>query len=214
MERNTCGRIAGVFCFVGFEDLVNIAEETKRPAVTLPWAIFLTLGITTLLYVLVSAVAVLMVPIDALAQSKAPLSLVFERVAKMPPGLISAIAVIATLNGIVVQMIMASRVLYGLARQGHIPTAFGRVHPLTRTPVFATVVVVGVILALALLFPMERLAEMTARFTLVVFALVNAALVLIKWRGEPAPVEAFVVWSWVPILGVLNCLLLLAVDFI
>ncbi len=217
LETGHWGSILGAsllafFAFVGFEDLVNIAEETKRPAVTLPWAIFITLGATTILYVLVALVAVLMVPLEDLAQAKAPLSLVFERVAKMPSSMISAIAVVATLNGIVVQMIMASRVLYGLARQGHLPAVLGVVHPATRTPLFATLLVVIVILLLALLFPLAGLAEMTARVTLIVFGLVNLALLLTKLRGDPAPADAFVVWTWVPLLGVVSCLFLLAAD--
>ena len=202
------------FAFVGFEDLVNIAEETERPAVTLPWAIFITLGVTTLLYVLVASVAVLMVPIDDLARAKAPLSLVFERVAEMPPLLITLIAIVATLNGIVVQIIMASRILYGLGRQGYLPAGLGVVHSVTRTPLLATFLVVVVILLLALLFPLAGLAEMTARITLTVFGLVNLALFFIKQRGEPAPDNVFVVWTWVPVLGVFSCALMLAAEFL
>ena len=97
----------------------------RDPRRTLPRAIFLTLAISTLLYVLVVWVALVSVGQAELAQSKAPLALVFERLTGASPRTMSAIAVVATLNGIIVQIIMASRVLYGLARQGNLPAASG-----------------------------------------------------------------------------------------
>ena len=202
------------FAFVGFEDLVNVAEETKTPAKTLPRAIFITLGASALLYFLVSSVAVLMVPIEDLANAKAPLGLVFERTTGATPELISAIAVLATLNGMVIQMIMASRVIYGLSKQGSLPSLFANVHPRTQTPLIATALVVTIILVLALSFPLEGLAEMTSRIALTVFALVNLALLRVKLRGDPAPADAFLNWTWVHILGAMSCVGLLFADII
>ena len=202
------------FAFIGFEDLVNIAEEVKRPQRTLPWAIFWTLALTTLVYVLVVAVAVLAVPLDELAASRAPLSLVFARVTGLSPAAISAIAIVATLNGVIVQIIMGSRVIYGLADQGSLPAALGRVSPLTRTPLIATGLVVLVILALALALPLESLAETTSRITLTIFALVCAALVKLKLEGVPPPETAFVVPLWVPLLGIFTCTGFLLTDLL
>ncbi len=197
------------FAFVGFEDLVNVAEETKTPAKTLPLAIFLTLGIATVLYMLVTAIAVLSVPVEELAAAKAPLTLVFERVTAAPPAIITAIAIVATLNGVIVQIIMASRVIYGLAKLRSLPQALGTVNPVTRTPLRATALVAVLVLLLALLFPLQGLAVMTSRITLVIFTLVNLALFQIKRSGEPAPANAFVVASWVPIVGIVSCIVLL-----
>ena len=120
--------LLAVFAFIGFESLANIAEEVREPQRTLPRAIFLTLALSTLLYVLVVWVALVAVPSEELAQSKAPLALVFERLTGASPRTMSLIAVVATLNGIIVQIIMASRVLYGLARQGELPGFFGAVN--------------------------------------------------------------------------------------
>ena len=197
------------FAFVGFEDLVNVAEETKTPAKTLPRAIFLTLGIATALYMLVTTIAVLTVPVEELAAAKAPLTLVFERVTAAPPAIITAIAIVATLNGVIVQIIMAARVIYGLAKQRNLPQFLGAVNPVTRTPLTATAMVSALVLLLALLFPLQGLAVMTSRITLVIFTLVNLALLQIKRSGEPAPEHAFVVARWVPILGIVCCLGLL-----
>lgn len=202
------------FVFIGFEDLVNIAEEANEPLKTLPRAIFWTLVISTLLYIAVASVAVLSVPIDGLAASTAPLGFVYEQVTGGSPLVISAIAIVATLNGIIVQMIMASRVLYGLAVQGDLPALIGRVNRVTRTPLVATGVVIVLVLLLGLAFPIEGLAEMTSRVTLTVFSLVNLALIRLKLRREPAPPRGFEVGIWVPVTGLLASLVLLAHDVV
>jgi len=202
------------FAFIGFEDLVNIAEEVKEPLKVLPWAIFLTLVLSTLIYICVVAVAVLSVPLEGLAASKAPLGFVYESVTGGSPLIISAIAIVATLNGIIVQMIMASRVLYGLSAQGDLPGILSQVSPLTRTPLIATALVVAIILMLALLFPIEGLAVMTSRVTLTIFSLVNLALLRLKLREDAPPEGIFTVGLWVPVAGLSASLLLLAHDAI
>jgi amino acid transporter len=147
-----------------------------------------------------------------LARSPAPLALVFERLTGASPLTMSLIAVVATLNGIIVQIIMASRVLYGLASQGDLPVIFSRIDRRTHTPLVATVTAGAVILVLALLVPLHDLAEVTARLTLVVFAVVNLALVVIRRRAASFPTIGFVAPVWVPWAGAAACLLLLAVD--
>lgn len=202
------------FAFIGFEDLVNIAEEVKNPLKVLPWAIFLTLLLSTLIYIAVASVAVLSVPLDGLAASKAPLGYVYERVTGGSPLVISAIAIVATLNGIIVQMIMASRVLYGLSAQGDLPGFLAQVSAATRTPLIATGLVVAIVLVLSLAFPIGGLAEMTSRVTLTIFFLVNLALLKLKLREDSAPESVFTVGLWVPVTGLLASSLLLAHDAI
>ena len=202
------------FAFIGFEGLANIAEEVQEPERVLPKAIFITLVLSTLLYVAVVWVALLAVPQSELAASQAPLSLVFERITRAPPAVISLIAIIATLNGVIAQTVMASRVLYGMAEQGLLPPLLGKVDRRTRTPVLATFLVMVVILLLAVTFPLEGLAEMTSRVTLVVFALVNAALVQLKRNGTPAPDGYFSVPILVPIAGLVLCVAMLLADLI
>src|SRR6476659_766797 len=171
--------LIAVFAFIGFEGLANIAEEVRDPKRNLPRAIFLTLVISTLLYVCVVWIALVAVGHADLARSDAPLALVFERLTGLSPRSMSFIALIATLNGIIVQIIMSSRVLYGLARQGDLPAAFGAVGTKTHTPVVATAVTTALVLALAWALPLHDLAEVTARLTLVVFAVVNVSLIRI-----------------------------------
>ncbi len=193
------------FAFIGFEGIVNVAEEVKDPTVTLRRAIYLTLLISTVLYIAVAAVSVVVVPPAELGRSEAPLALVFERATGASPRWLGAIAIIATLNGIIVQIIMASRVIYGLAVQGRLPAALARVHPVTATPIVATGLVVVAVYLLAVFLPLEQLAVWTSRITLVVFALVNAALVRIKLRGDPAPAGVAVQPLAVPALGAIIC---------
>ena len=202
------------FAFIGFEDIVNLAEEVRRPERVLPRAILLTLVLGTLVYVLVMTVAVLSVPLDELAASRAPLSFVFGHLTGASPVIITAIAIVATLNGVIIQIIMASRVLYGLGKQGNVPAIFAKINRLTHTPVVATVVITGLVLTLALSFRLEGLAEMTSRIVLVVFTLVNMALILLKRRGDAPPHGGFTVARWVPIAGCLSCLAMLASGFV
>ncbi|MGI9409811.1 MAG: APC family permease [Hyphomicrobiaceae bacterium] len=208
------GGVLAFFAFIGFEDLVNMAEETQQPARTLPRAIFLTLIISTVLYLLVATVAVLNVPINQLARAEAPLSLVFERTTGVSPATISAIAIIATLNGVIVQIIMAARVIYGLANQGSLPAQLGNVNAITRTPLIATALVGMLVLILAMVVPLTRLAETTSQITLTVFALVNIALWNIKRRGESAPENCYIVPAWVPVVGFASCVLFLVVGLL
>ena len=198
------------FAFIGFEDLANVVEEAKVPQRDIPRAMVLTLVISTVLYVAVAAIAEAAVPVAELAASPAPLSLVFRTLAGVSPATISVIAIIATLNTILAQMTMAARVVYGLARQGDLPGFAGRVHPKTATPLIATALIVAATLALALLVPFERLAEGTSLATLVVFALVNLALLRLRHRKIHTDGPHIRVPLWVPAAGLVSCLAMMA----
>ncbi len=188
------------YAFLGFEDMVNVAEEIKDVERILPRAIVMTLVLTTLVYFLVAIVSVLVVAPMDLADAGAPLTLVYERAGGYWPSALSVVGVLAMINGALIQLIMASRVVYGLARQGTLPMFLAAVHPKRRTPLCATALIGMLVLAAALWFPLAALAEWTSRFTLTVFAMVNLALLVIKWRRAfPAPVWAVPVW--VPAIG-------------
>ena len=204
--------LIAVFAFIGFEHLVNVAEELRDPARTLPRALFLTLGLTALIYALVVWISVTSVPPAELARSPAPLALVFQRLTGLPLATMSAVAVVATLNGVIVHMIMIARVLYGLASLGRLPRALARVHGATGTPLVATGAGVAVILVLALAVPLEGLADLTARCTLAIFAMVNLALLRIKSREARPPAGVFVCPRWVPAAGLASTVLLVALD--
>lgn len=204
--------LVAVFAYTGFEHLVNVAEELKAPSRTLPRALFATLAVTASIYAVVVWIAVVAVPPAELALSKAPLAMVFERLTGMPLLAMSLVAIVATLNGVIVHMIMIARVLYGLAGQGNLPALLGRVHPATRTPILATLIGIAGILVLALLVPIAGLADFTARLTLVIFVIVNLALIRIKRQEAVPPAGIFLCPGWVPVAGLASSLLLLAAD--
>lgn len=202
------------FAFIGFDGMVNIVEETENPARNMPLGIFITLMISTLLYFSVAAVAVLLLPLEDLGTSTAPISLLFERLTGISPLGITFIAIAATFNGIVIQTILSARIIYGMARVGRLPKGLAQLHVRTRTPLIATALVTASILIFALFFPIGILAERTSQLVLVVFILINLSLLRIKWRGDPAPDGIFIVPVVVPIVGLITCIAMFAGPFI
>ncbi|MCH9808753.1 MAG: amino acid permease [Alphaproteobacteria bacterium] len=200
------------FAFIGFEDMVNVAEEVKEPKVAMPIAIALTLVVTTALYFVVALVALAHVPVSELSASKAPLTLVFERLFGMDGSIVTGIAIAAVLNGVLVQIIMASRVLYGLSRMGALPAVIGKVNSVTRTPLVATILVLAPVLVLSLVSQTATLAELTSTITLSVFAVVNLALWRIK-RGGDDRGEGLRVPTWVPLTGFVVCVVFLVTEW-
>ncbi len=188
------------FAFIGFEDLENMAEEVRDPTRILPRGILLALLITAGLYALVSFAAVRSTPIAALAVSEQPLALVWENARGTSAGFLSAIAVAAAVNGVLAQIVMAARVLFGLGRRASWLSVFTQAHPRFGTPVLATFVSGVVVIVAALALPVATLAEATAYVLFGVFILVNIALILLKKRLPDAP---FRVPVWVPWTGLI-----------
>ena len=198
------------FAFIGFEGLANVVEEAKVPHRDIPRAMVLTLLITTILYVAVAAIAVSAVSVERLSLSVAPLSIVFREVAGVSPVTISIIAIVATLNTILAQMTLAARVVYGMARQGNLPGIVGRVYPKTATPLVATALIVVLVIALALTVPLVRLAESTSLATLLVFALVNLALLRLRHRRVQSHGPHIRIPILVPVAGFATCAAMIA----
>lgn len=203
-----------VFAFVGFEGIVNIAEEVKNPRRDLPRALIGTLAITAALYIAVTWVALIALGPETLGETKAPLAAVFEKLTGLPPVVMALIAIVATLNGIIASIILASRVAYGLSRHGELPPLFGHVHPSTRTPLAATAIATAISLGLALSVPLEGLADLTSQLTLAMFAMVNLALVLIKSREAAPPPDTFVTPRLVPLAGFVATIGVIAADIL
>ncbi len=197
------GGVIAFFAFIGFEDIENMAEETLRPEWTAPRAIFWTLGITMAIYVVLSVIAVLAPGREAITGSSAPLAVLFEQITGLPSAPVAAMAAVAMINGILVQIVMASRVLYGMAREDIAPAWLGAVSKTRQTPARATFVVAIVILTLALLFPLVRLAEVTSLVTLGVFALVNISLFALGNKLDDILVRR---WRWWGLFGAAICI--------
>ena len=207
------------FAFIGFEDIVNMAEEVRKPKRNLPLAILISIGIATLIYFLIATIAVLAVPPAQLAESKAPFAVILADRGPFIRTTISLISMVAVINGALIQIVMASRLLYGMANQKLAPAALSRIHPRTRTPVRATIIAGSVVLILALALPLLSLAKLASTVTLAVFALVNISLFILKRREATNPPTSeslkdhFTCPRWIPLLGFLLCILFLALNF-
>ncbi|MCL5777847.1 amino acid permease [Limibaculum sp. FT325] len=201
--------ILAFFAFLGFEDMVNMVEETRDPTRTMPRAILAALAVTTLLYALVSWAAVRAVPVAELAASGQPLVMVFERATGQGAAFLALIAVAAALNGVLAQIVMSARVLYGLGRFVPGFGCFHHAHPRLGTPVLGTAVATAATIGLALSAPLVALAETSALLLLAVFLAINLALVALRRRG-PVPEGAFAAPGWVPMAGAVLSALALA----
>lgn len=199
------------FAFIGFEDMVNLAEEVRNPESTMPLAILLALVAVTVIYALVGYVATRAVAPDALSASPQPLALVWSAGFGGSGGVLAAIAVVASLNGVLAQIVMAARVLYGMGRRGGITAPFHRTHPRFGTPVLATGLVGGLVVISALVLPVATLAEASATVLLGIFSLINLALIVLKRRVPEAP---FRVPHFVPWFGALASILALAFSLV
>ncbi|KSU56237.1 APC family permease [Microbacterium enclense] len=203
------GAIIAYYSFVGFETSANMIEEVKEPSKMYPRALFAALGTAGLVYVLVGLASSIALPPEELAASSGPLLAVVEASGVgVPSWLFSLIALIAVANGALLTMIMASRLTYGMAEQGLLPRVLSRVLPNRRTPWVAILATTVVAMLLTLVGDLSLLAETVVLLLLFVFLSANVSvLVLRRDRVEHAH---FRVWTFVPVLGIASCLLLLS----
>lgn len=194
------GAFLAFYAYIGFEDMVNVAEEVKNPRRNMPLAIVIAITVATLLYVLVTWSALRVVPAAVLGSSEAPLAMVYEVATGESSYLIAGISLFAVINGALIQIIMGSRICYGLTQEGLLPAWVGLLNTKTQTPINATILITGCILLAALWLPIETLARLTTALLLLVFTLVNLALIRIKSGPQPDH-ELFQVAAWVPVLG-------------
>lgn len=207
------GAFLAFFAFIGFEDMINVAEEVERPERNLPLGILIALCVSTVIYLLVVLASLTSVPLDLLAGSKAPLALVYEHATGNSPIVISSIGLLAVINGALVQIIMAARIFYGMSVKGWLPRALGVVHPRTQTPITATIVVSAIVVTLAMWFPLVHLASTTSFLVLTVFGLVNLALVVLK-RRQSRVIGVLPCPTWVPVAGAVTSFGLLLAQVI
>lgn len=172
------GSFLAFYAFIGFEDMVNVAEEVREPRTSVKKGMLGALAIASVFYVLIAITSLAVVPADHLGQADAPLSLVFEVSTGSDFPIITLIGLFAIINGVLAQIIMSSRVLYGLARENMISGWFGQINPKTKTPIRASLVVAVLILIGALSLPLVTLASLTSFALLAIFSIVHIA----AWR--------------------------------
>jgi basic amino acid/polyamine antiporter, APA family len=173
------GAFIAFYAYIGFEDMVNTAEETINPEKTMPRAIFMAVLGASILYLLVAWVVITILPPDVLANSSVPLVQIIKTQGQSPT-LFTLIALISILNGILVQIIMGSRLIYGMAQQDNAPKILGTIWEKTQTPVYSTVLMLILILLFAYAFPIATLAKLTSSIILCVFIMIHLSLIKIK----------------------------------
>lgn len=204
------GAVLTFYSFVGFEDMINVSEEVKNPERNLPLGIVAAVAISSVIYVLISLVAVSAVPAAELAASSAPLVEVVKRGAPwFPPVLFGFIAMFAVANTALLNFIMGSRLVYGMAGQGLLPKVLATVSKTRRTPYVSSIAILAFMLLLALSGDIASLAKATSVLLLICFVVVNLALVVLKARkGEPH--GRFEIPYLVPVLGAMVCAAMLS----
>lgn len=206
------GLVAGAglvfFAFLGFEDVANLAEESKRPTKDPPRAILLSIGIAVLLYVLVSLAAVALLPPDELAASDSPLSAAVEGDPAWAATAIGAIALFATANTALVSMIAASRLVFAVGRGGDAPSVLAMILPNRRTPWVAGLVVFAGGLLLLPLGGVGLLGAVASLAALTAFIIVDACVVRLRYTQPDAERPFRVRWSIgkVPVLPIVGAL--------
>lgn len=208
----TAGTSLAFFAMVGFEDSVNMAEETKDPVRIFPKIMLTGLTVTGMIYVLVSITAIALVPAGELGEGDAPLTKVVTAGAPGVPigDIFPLIAMFAVANSALINMMMASRLLYGMARQRVLPPGLGRVLEGRRTPwvaiLFTTALAVGLIVLVGAASGSRAVAQLggtTALLLLAVFAVVNVCCLVL--RRDPVAHKHFVAPTILPILGAICC---------
>ena len=202
------GAIVAYYSFVGFETSANVAEEIRNPSRVYPAALFGALITAGVLYALVGIASAAALPPKELSESSGPLlSVVAASGVGVPDWLFSAIALVAVANGALLTMIMASRLAYGMAEARLLPAVLSKVLPQRRTPWVAIVATTAVSMALTLIGDLSTLAETVVLLLLFVFISTNVAVLVL--RRDAVEHAHFRVWTFVPVLGVASCVLLL-----
>jgi basic amino acid/polyamine antiporter, APA family len=199
------GTVLAFYALIGFDDSVNVAEETQHPSRNYPRAIFGALLLAGVIYLLVTFTASMVVPTATLAESSGPLLEVVEAgPIAIPTKLFAAIALLAVSNGALINMIMASRIVYGMGDQGVIPAVFSTVHPGRRTP-WVSIAFTSVIALLVLITigrndeALSTLGSTTVVLLLIAFVMVNISVLVL--RRDEVGHEHFRTPTVFPILG-------------
>ncbi|MCX6502948.1 MAG: APC family permease [Microbacterium sp.] len=202
------GAIIAYYSFVGFETSANVIEEVTHPRKVYPRALFGALLTAGVVYVLVGLASAIALPASELEDSSGPLLAVVEASGvAIPSWLFSLIALVAVANGALLTMIMSSRLAYGMAQQGLLPEVLSKVLPKRRTPWVAIIATTVVAMLLTLVGDLGTLAETVVLLLLIVFLSANVSVLVL--RRDHVENDHFRVWTFVPVLGIASCILLL-----
>jgi len=196
------------FAMVGFEDSVNMAEEVKNPNKVFPKALLSGMATAALIYVLVAITSSLLIAADdlAAAESGALLEVIGVGAPDFPRWIFEWIGMFAVVNSALINMLMASRLLYGMSNERILPKVFGTVHPFRRTPwvsIMVTSAIAAVLVATAGPDGVGKLGGTTALLLLCVFAVVNISVLVL--RKETVEHKHFRAPTWAPVIAGVLC---------
>ncbi|HET6652090.1 MAG TPA: APC family permease, partial [Nocardioides sp.] len=203
------------FSMVGFEDSVNMVEECHEPEKIFPRTMLTGLGIAVVIYMLVAISVVMVLPIGDIQNFDGETGILLEVVKQGAPGfpvstVFPFLTVFAVANTALINMLMASRLIYGMARQDVLPRSLGRVLPGRRTPwsaiAFTTLLAFGLIWVVTEQSEssiVESLAGTTGLLLLVVFTIVNVACLVL--RGDKTTERVFKAPTVIPVIGAVGC---------
>ncbi|MGH9638206.1 MAG: APC family permease, partial [Candidatus Angelobacter sp.] len=175
------------FVYLGFEEVANLAEEVRRPARDLPVALFVSMAVTTALYVMVAIAVLWLASPSDLAASEAPLAIAIENVWPRAGNILSAIALFATANTVLITLIATSRLAFALGRDAEIPTVFAQLLKERQTPWVAALLCFAMAAALLPAGSVKILAEMSSFSALLAFMSVNAVLIVLRYQRPQHP---------------------------
>lgn len=202
------GAVLTFYSFIGFEDILNVSEEVQDPIKTLPKGLLLAVGFSSVIYMLISLIAVSVIPSENLATSQQPLVDVIAKAAPwFPISIYGGIALMAVANTALLNFVMGSRLLYGMSQQGLVPRYLSRLHKARATPHLSILTVLSIILLLIFIGDIGSLAKATSCLLLLCFTLVNVALIVLQ-RKEKIP-GTFSVPAFIPFFGALVCMAML-----
>jgi len=171
------------FSYIGFEDLANISEEVKEPSRNVPRALFVSIIITTIIYVLVGMAVVSLVRWEDLAASQAPLAFAVSSVlGDQASWVMSIIALFATSNTVLIGLIVSSRMIYGMSKDGVLPRILSKIHSKQRTPWIATIATMVFSIVFVLFGQINIVASITDLGTFLIFIFVNASAITLRYK--------------------------------
>ncbi len=203
-----------IFAYFGFENIVNLSEETRDPEKTIPRAILLSLLISTILYILVSLAAVALMSPDQLGLTESALTDAAMTGSPGIAGVLGGIALFSTANTALIALITTSRIIYGISKDKSLPSILSKTHSVRQTPWVAALLALVVSLSLLPLGKVETVARVSAFATMIAFIAVNGALVALR-ISTPKKLRPFKVpfaigsWPILPILGIIACVIFL-----
>lgn len=203
------------FAYIGFEDVVNIAEETKNPKKTVPRALILSILITTVLYILVAVSTISLADWRELEKSTAPLAYAASQVMGQKAfSIMSYIALFATSNTVLILLIVGSRMMYGMANDGSLPKILSAIHEKRRTPWIAVFAMMLLSIFFVLLGDIKLVANVTSFGAFMTFSLVNLSLIWLRYK-KPGLKRPFKVpfnigkFPVIGFLGLVSCLIMI-----